>query len=107
MMCHTWAFDSAQFLLKKVFDENPKLMLQYLGQYGSGSAEMFTTHSLNDKEQYVRIKFSLRAHLFSFVIWTKKLQFTHMYAVRLKKFMFFFIVNKVNRLISQLTVSLI
>jgi hypothetical protein len=80
-MCHTWAFDSAQFLLKKVFGENPKLMLQYLGQYESGSAEMFTTHSLNDKEQNVRIEFSLGAPLFFFVNCTKKLQFTHIYNI--------------------------
>jgi hypothetical protein len=36
-------------------------MLEYLGQDVSGSAEIFTTDSLNDKEQNVRTGFSLGA----------------------------------------------
>jgi hypothetical protein len=42
-------------------------MLEYLGQDGSGSAEIFTRESLNDKEQNTRIKFSLEALSFFFV----------------------------------------
>jgi hypothetical protein len=53
--------------LKKFFVENPKLMLKNLGQDGSGSAEFFTTDSLNDKEQNVRIEFSLGVLSFFFV----------------------------------------
>jgi hypothetical protein len=52
-------------------------MLEYLGQGGSGSAEIFTRESLNDKEQNTRIKFSLGALSFFFVNCTKKLRFTH------------------------------
>ncbi len=62
---------------KKVFVENPNLMFEYLDKDESGSAEIFTTDSLNDKEQNVRIEFSLGAHLFFFANCTKKLQFTH------------------------------
>jgi hypothetical protein len=41
-------------------------MVKYLGQDGSGSAEILTTDSLNDKEQNVRIEFSLGAFSFFF-----------------------------------------
>ena len=61
------------------FVKNPKLMLKYLGYDGSGSTEICTTDSLNDKEQNVQIKFSLRALSFSFVNCTIKLQFIHIY----------------------------
>jgi hypothetical protein len=53
-------------------------MLEYLEQDESGSAEIFTTDSMNDKEQNVRIGFSLGALSFFFINCTKKLQFTHM-----------------------------
>ena len=65
--------------LKKFFVENPKLMLEYFDQDESGSAEIFTTDSLNDKEQNVRIGFSLGALSFFFINCTKKLHFTHIY----------------------------
>jgi hypothetical protein len=54
-------------------------MVEYLGQDGSGSAEIFTTDSLNDNEQNVLIEFSLGALSFFFVNCTKKLRFTHIY----------------------------
>ena len=46
---------------KKIFLENPNLKFKYLDKDESGSAEIFTTDSLNDKEQNVRIRFSLGA----------------------------------------------
>ena len=62
---------------KKIFVENPNLMFEYLDKDKSGSAEIFTTDSLNDKEQNVRIGFSLGTISFFFVNCTKNLRFTH------------------------------
>jgi hypothetical protein len=63
--------------LKNFFVEKPKLRLEYLSQDDSGSAEIFTIDSLNDKEHNVRIGFSLGALSFFLIYCTKKLQFTH------------------------------
>ena len=65
---------------KKVFVENPNLMFEYLDKDESGSTEIFTTDSLNDKEQNVRIGFSLGALSFFFVNCTKNLRFTHIFS---------------------------
>jgi len=63
---------------KKIFVENPNLMFEYLDKDKSGSAEIFTTDSLNDKEQNVRIGFSLGTLSFFFVNCTKNLLFTQL-----------------------------
>jgi hypothetical protein len=63
--------------LENVFVEKPKLGLEYLSQDKSGSLEIFTTDSEKDKEQNVRIKFSLEVLSFFFVNCTKKLRSTH------------------------------
>jgi hypothetical protein len=71
---------------KKVFVENSNLMFEYLDKDELGSAEIFTTDSLNDKEQNVRIGFSLGALSFFFVNCTKNLRFTQLCEPNLKNF---------------------
>ena len=62
---------------KKVFVENPNLMFEYLDKDEAGSAEIFTTDSLSDKEQNVGIGFSLGVLSLFFGNCTKNLRFTH------------------------------
>jgi hypothetical protein len=73
-------FNFKAFFYTKLYTSKFGLLdFEYLGQFASGSWEIFTGYSENDGEQYVGIRFSLNSLSFFFVNRTIKLQLTHIY----------------------------